>query len=195
MTSSSAGAGKVEPTAVICSDARRGGVHEPLLGHHMPFRPNGFTGNPAPRPLDDFCTSGEQPRARARQGVVTKCVRMLPAPRCSSVTTSGRRQQRESQPATERNLHDITDGQSMSIDIARAGEGQAKQARCERTSSCKGQDGRPPEGEGRSACCPRGGWCGAGAALCEQADEGGGFSAPPATYLDAQHRQSGSVRS
>ena len=31
---------------------------EPLLGHHMPFRTNGFAG--------DFCSSGEQARARAR---------------------------------------------------------------------------------------------------------------------------------
>ena len=29
---------KVGPTAVICSDAKRGGVREPLLGHYMPFR-------------------------------------------------------------------------------------------------------------------------------------------------------------
>ena len=52
---------------------------------------------------------------------------------------------------------DITHGRGISIDIARAGEGQAKQARRERTSSCKGQDGRPAEGKGRGACCPRGG--------------------------------------
>ena len=52
---------------------------EPLLGHHMPFWTNGFIGDSAPRPLDDFCSSGEQARARARQGVVTKCVRTLPA--------------------------------------------------------------------------------------------------------------------
>ena len=84
---------------------------------------------------------------------------------------------------------DITSGQGMSIDIVRAGEGQDKQARRERTSSCKGQDGRPAEGESRGACCPRGGWCGAGAAPCEQTDEGGCFSAPPDTNLDAQHRQ------
>ena len=61
-------------TAVICSDARRGGVREPLLGYNMPLRPTGFTGDPAPRPLGEFCASGEKSRARARQGVVTKCV-------------------------------------------------------------------------------------------------------------------------
>ena len=77
----------------------------------------------------------------------------------------------------------------MSINIARAGEGQAKQARRERTSSCKGQDGRPAEGEGSGACCPRGVWCGAVAAPCEQTDEGGCFSAPPATNLDAKPGQ------
>ena len=38
-------------TAVICSDARRSDVREPLLGYNMPLRPTGFTGDPAPRPL------------------------------------------------------------------------------------------------------------------------------------------------
>ena len=83
----------------------------------------------------------------------------------------------------------ITDGRGISIDIARASEGEAKQARRERTSSSKGQDGRAAEGESRGACCPRGGLCGAGAAPCEQADEGGCFSAPLATNLNAKHRQ------
>ena len=84
---------------------------------------------------------------------------------------------------------DITDGRAISIDVACAGGGQAKQARRERRSSCRGQDGRPTESEGRGACCPRGGWCGAGAAPCEQTDKGGCFNAPPATNLDAKHSQ------
>ena len=50
----------------------------------MPFRTNGFAGDWAPRPLDDFCSSGKQARARERQGVVTKCVRTLPATRRTS---------------------------------------------------------------------------------------------------------------
>ena len=84
---------------------------------------------------------------------------------------------------------DINYGKGISINIARAGDGQAKQARRERTSSCEGQYGRPAEGEGKGTCCPRRGWCNASAALCEQTDEGGCFSAPPATNLDAKHRQ------
>ena len=99
----------VKLTAVICSDARRGGAREPLLGHHMPFRPNGFARDPAPRPLDDSCASGEQSCARARQGVVTKCIRTLPAARRAVVT------RKEPQPATERNLHDIP-GRAMCED-------------------------------------------------------------------------------
>ena len=74
----------------------------------------------------------------------------------------------------------------MSIDIARAGEGQAKQARQERTSSCKGQDGRPAEREGRGACCPQGGWCGWRGTVPA---DGQKWLLPPATNLDAQHRQ------
>ena len=62
-------------------------------------------------------------------------------------------------------------------------------ARRERTSSCKGQDGRPAEGEGRGACCPRGGWCGAGAAPCEQTDEGGCWSR--LRFLDSESFLSG----
>ena len=79
--------------------------------------------------------------------------------------------------------HVIIDGRGNSIDIACAGGGQAKQARCERTGSCKGQSGRPPSRRRRQRrMLPARGLVrhGTGTATSEQMGKGGCFTAPPA---------------
>ncbi|CAE7271258.1 unnamed protein product [Symbiodinium sp. KB8] len=65
---------------------RHSGVCEPLLGHHMPVKADGFTGDSAPRPLDDFCAS-RSPQVAGANGSGSRSLR-----RSAISMTSGRRQ-------------------------------------------------------------------------------------------------------
>ncbi|OLP90135.1 hypothetical protein AK812_SmicGene28330 [Symbiodinium microadriaticum] len=62
---------QVEPATVLRSDMRSGGVGQPLLRNHLPFRPHRFPGDP--HLLHDLSPPGEESCARARECVVAEC--------------------------------------------------------------------------------------------------------------------------
>ena len=68
---------EVKASAIVRRDTRCGGVDEPLLGHHVSFRPNSFAGNLAPRSLNQLGSPSQEASAGPRKCMLTKCIHQL----------------------------------------------------------------------------------------------------------------------
>ena len=115
--------------------------------------PSGPTASRATRhhALSTIFARREQACARARQGVVTKCVRTLPAARHTAVTTSGRCQRREPSPAAEY-LHDVRG--ERRVRVARDGRQPSTRMRARLQAQHRTGGRSPPWRIGRTRASP-----------------------------------------
>ena len=91
---------QVEAPAVVGGDAWCSGVDEPLLGHHVSLRPDGFASNFAPNPFNKFGPPSQEACPRTRE-CVAECINAAAARRFRGAPATARREQEwKPEPAT-----------------------------------------------------------------------------------------------